>query len=285
MADLNVGLACQFAKWDHFAKWTYIFPGCTRAAQAYQANMERAHGILMLPGYAFMSGEQWQSCTTAAVQHFFGDARPSDEEFERRHGEMNELAAALRKEALTKIPPESRTNSFRSACYNIEVFANEFPRLRDWLHDTLKTSVIQAWTAFEVLAEDLWKYVIAERPQLDARTKDEIRLSGHRSRRKIANLYRFTFRMDNVDILNSVDNTKVHALAIARNVLVHSGGNIDTWFNKDRQGIPELDCITEKDEGYAIQFSGELVRGLIDPVTPLGFGLVKSVDGWLTSHL
>ncbi len=278
MPALNVGLACRFAKWDQFENWSYVFSGCTIAAQAYQVNMERANGILMLPGYAFMSGEQWQSCANAAVQHFFGDTRPSDEEFEKQHDQMNDWAAAARKDALGKISPESRANSFRSACYNIEVFANEFPRLHDWLHDILKTSLIQAWTAFEVLAEDLWKHVINARPKLDARTKSETSLSGHRSRKKITNLYRFTFRVDNADILSSVDSTKIHALAIARNVLVHSGGNIDDLFKRDRKGIPELDCIPQENEGYAIQFTGELVRHLVDPVTPLGFGPVPTMQ-------
>jgi hypothetical protein len=155
--------------------------------------------------------------------------------------------------------------------------------LHNWLHDTLKTSVIQAWAAFEVLAEDLWKAVIKARPQLEKRTKKEKNDSGHRSRTKIANLYRFTFRINNSDILKSVDSSQMHALAIARNVLVHSNGIVDAWFNRDRQGIAELDSFP-RNNGDAIQFTGERVRTLVDPVTPLGFGLVKSMDEWLTAH-
>jgi hypothetical protein len=112
MDDLDIGRACRFARWDHFQTWTYASPDCTQAAQGYQANMERATGILMLPGYAFMSGEQWQSCASAAKKQVFGNSIPSDEEFAQKHEWMNHLAATARKETLRIQPPEAKSRRF-----------------------------------------------------------------------------------------------------------------------------------------------------------------------------
>jgi hypothetical protein len=154
MHDLNLRMACKIANWEHLAKRTYQFAACTESAAAFQMNRERVNGLLMLPGYAFMSGGEWQVAVKAVAERYFKDM-PSDEKFEEKREEIAALANAARKSVLGKRTAESSMNVFYTACYNIEVFAGDFHRLHGWLHDIFKSAIIQSWTAFEVLAEDL----------------------------------------------------------------------------------------------------------------------------------
>ena len=126
---MDFGAACRIIDWRALAERTYAHTACNEAATAFKANMLRVNGLLMLPGYAFMSGENWQSCVNAAAKHFFGENRPTDEQFAENEEAMTNLAATLREKALRERSPESAQRSFASASYNIEVFAHQFPPL------------------------------------------------------------------------------------------------------------------------------------------------------------
>jgi hypothetical protein len=93
-----------------------------------------------------------------------------------------------------------------------------------------------------------------------------------------------------------VDDPALHALGSVRNLLAHSGGRIDSSFQTDRKGlltpppgtplvpIPEPKAIRYRAIGRKVTFDGVLTRHFIDPVTPLAFKLVKTVDEWLIRH-
>lgn len=242
MHDLHLGKACQFKPWQSFTKEAYSFPKiCAPVASAFTANITMAHGILMLPGHAFMGGMNWQKCVFAANEHFFGSEEITDEHFNRKQEALSDYAAHLRKKTLSDKSSDQSIREFFNASYNLEVFAKENASLHGWIHDLLKSSLIQTWTAYEVLASDLWRRVDAKRPELGAaRSSKEKGLSGFKSRSRIADAYRYTFKVDNADILATVDNTAIHALGELRNVFVHSGGRIDKWFKDHRAPYPEL---------------------------------------------
>ena len=155
MHTLNVVIACKIANWEQLAKRAYRFEACTQSAAVFQVNMERVNGLLMLPGYAFMSAGEWQVAVNEVAKRYFGKNMPSEQEFEEKREEIAALANAARKDVLSKRPAESSMNVFFTACHNIEVFAGDFPHLHAWLHDIFKSAIVQSWTAFEVLAEDL----------------------------------------------------------------------------------------------------------------------------------
>ena len=255
----------------------------------------RSNGLLMIPGQAFSGGMIWQKCIFAAGEHLFNSDEPSDEHFKRKQGALSGHAASLRQKEIRQKTSEQSVTEFFNATYNIEVFAKDDPGAHRWLHELLKSAIIHAWTAYEVLAEDLWKGVVKKRPSLDNQKGWTDKQRGNakfQNRHGIANFYRWTFSHDNLDIISVVDNPAIHALAILRNALVHSAGKIDERFQKDREGIkvfgssikiniPQLDQIRGKKEGYELKFNGAMVRSLVDPAVSLGFQLVKSVDEWL----
>ncbi len=239
-----------------------------------------------IPGFAFMHGEDWgHAINKVAVR--FPSLKMGTPEFAGMVESTfdNERKKYERKEFYRR---------YREATGNAENICCQLPSSYGAFRALLQSMVIQAWGAFEVMAEDLWRRVVKQRPRLDTRTKDEKRWSGHRSRSKIAKLYSFTFRVDNKAIMRAVDGHRVHALGIVRNVLVHSGGVIDKTFADDRKpfspkgekqrGGKYLKWVRGRRVGYKIPFTGTIVRGLIDPVTPLGFDLVRAVDQWLITH-
>ena len=224
-----------------------------------------------------MSGVDWQNCFDQA-QKELGGVKAIGEEVATLATQLIMKSRATRQVEHTKL-------AFETAVFNANEVLCIASVTRNALHGLLQSMVIQAWSAFEILAEDLWQRVNAKRPELRAAiTGKEWNTCGFKSRSRIANAYKLTFRVDNNDIARVVDNTALHALAIARNVLVHSGGRIDAMFIRDRKNIPELKRIKGRKEGYLIVFTGDLVRYLIDPLPSLGFGLVKAVDQWLILH-
>ena len=250
---------------------------------------------MLIPGHAFMDGEKWrESCLLAATELQSADANDA-----RVPARAKELFDAWR----WGNDHSDKITHFMEATGNAAKMWTGARPMHDSLHSLLQTVIIQTWIAFEVLAEDLLKRVLKRRPSLDTRLSwhgDERQQSGYRSRGKIANYYRWTFRTDNADILAVVDTSAIHALAILRNSLVHCGGLVDKDFQDDRKGffkgvvkskataqrfpIPELKRIKGRAIGYRIPFTGSMVRSFVDPVVPLGFALVKAVDGWLHDH-
>jgi len=198
---------------------------------------------------------------------------------------MAAIANAARQSALSKQSPESSIEVFNTACHNLEVFACELPRLHDSLHNVLKSALIQSWTAFEVLAEDLWKAAVSERPNLEsALTEKEKRAMGFRSRRKIRLAYQFTFKHNDVAIRSALKPSALDVLVVVRNVIVHSSGKVDDFFKRDSAGLSELDHFGILPIGTAIAFDGVFVRSVIDCALPCGYALLKAIDDWLVAN-
>lgn len=239
-----------------------------------------------------MSGVNWQECMDEAKRR----ENIQDETDEK----VLRLATRLYLHIFKTRTIEDGSRDLRAAQSNAEITMSRTPIMRRSLVGMLEGMIIQAWTAYEVMAVDLIKSLLKRRRSLDTRktwSPAEKEHSGFGSRSKIANYYRWTFRTDNAAILKNVDSPAVHALGIARNLLVHSAGCIDKSFQTHRLGfyagipslspllpIPELNKIRGNSIGYRVNFDGDFVRLLIDKVTPLGFGLVKYVDEWLTTH-
>lgn len=287
---LNLAEGCNIAAWEEFLKWRYSSPECRAVAKSYIKNLTRAHSLSMIPGFAFMNGEDWGNYVAYAVCELGKDENSK---------EVIERAERMFVDARNKRHPSQSIFDYREAVENVEKILQPKSLMHDALFGMFESMIVQAWGAFEVLAEDLWKGVTKKRPALNTNSSwpgNWKNAPGFRARSRLANAYRWTFKIDNADILSVVDNTAVHALGIVRNVLVHSGGRIDPAYQKDRLGmlipppgtplisIPELRKIRGRKLGYKINFDGPLTRHFIDPVTPLAFKLVKSVDEWLIAH-
>ncbi len=282
MHDLNLRMACKIANWEHLAKRTYQFTACTESAAAFQMNMERVNGLLMLPGYAFMSGGEWQVAVKAVAERYFKDM-PSDEEFEEKREEIAALANAARKSVLSKRTAESSMNVFYTACYNIEVFAGDFPRLHGWLHDIFKSAIIQSWTAFEVLAEDL--NCGAREKHSECFPSNVLTGKSYTFRRLEALCESFKRAFCDDAHINAVVRSKdVKTLALLRHLLVHKGGFVDQQFLSQCSEEPVVNEFSMFGLDQEIKMNGGMVRSLVDPCTRRGYELIKLVDDWMTAY-
>ncbi|RYD79830.1 MAG: hypothetical protein EOP84_12585 [Verrucomicrobiaceae bacterium] len=152
--------------------------------------------------------------------------------------------------------------------------------------DAILTGMVTGlWTAFEVLVEDVWKAATAARPVLESSMTDKERqISGFRSTKRIRHLYGFTFRTDESAIFRILNDERIDALSLTRNLIVHTGGIVDAEFDTRRVTIPWLSCFAANKRGDRINLSGQTVHHLLNPIPTLGLDLVQSVDLWLIAH-
>ena len=141
---------------------TYKSKACRLAASAYDTNLCRSDRLALILGYAFMSGENW---------------RESMEEAKRteRNNDEADFAVPARATHLyfnihTWRTIEDGREHLRCAKTNAEITMSRTPNMRQALASALEGMVIHAWTAFEVLAEDLLKRVRKERSVACPRT-------------------------------------------------------------------------------------------------------------------
>jgi len=283
MHTLNVVIACKIANWDQLAKRSYRFEACTQSAAVFQVNMERVNGLLMLPGYAFMSGGEWQVAVNEVAKRYFGKNMPSEQEFEEKREEIAALANAARKDVLSKRPAESSMNVFFTACHNIEVFAGDFPHLHAWLHDLFKSAIVQSWTAFEVLAEDLNSGAREKHAECFSADVRKGRQYTFRRLEAMCESFRRAF-YDDVKINAVVGSKEIKALAVLRHLLVHKGGIVDQKFLNQCSEKPVVTEFSEFGIGQEIKINGEIVRSLVDPCIRHGYELIQLVDDWMTAR-
>ena len=261
------------------SKHKYRFAECRRVAKAYRENTQLMYTIPMVPGYAFMNGEDWALSIMNAMRDL-GINDPTDSNV---HARASKIWDEHDMEGFTP----ARINQFNEATETSVRMASLQGRSKSHgaLHDLLKAMVLQAWTAFEVLAHDLWAQVVTLRPELRSQiSNNEWKKAGHRSLSKIGNLYSFTFRNDNLHILSIFDDQALKGLALTRNLIVHTGGRIDEQFKDQRKGLRSLYLIKQRKINASIKLNGENVRAVVYPVTALGYSLVIAVDKWLHSH-
>ncbi len=155
--------------------------------------------------------------------------------------------------------------------------------LEEGIDATLSAMVTGMWTAFEVVAEQVWHATDAARPHLKQALQGQ-RNVGHRSALGIRRRYGFTFVVNGEDILRIVDDSKVEALALVRNVIVHTGGKRDGEFNTRAAPLSELNYFTAPNAPVKIKLTGQAVLNLIKPLPELGLNLAIAVDKWLLSN-
>lgn len=250
---------------------------CKDTAISYKANVRRVHSLGLIPGHAFLDGEGWKDACNKTQSEMPG-VDPDSEAFSSRAGKIFNAWWKASDQ------PEKERN-FKEATANADAMWSKTPLMNEALHGLLQTMVNQAWSAFEYLAEDLYKALINERASLQftPRERNDFHL-GFISRKRIRNTYKFLFKTDNAKVVSTLDSKTIDALALVRNVLVHKAGIIDKVFFDDSKDVPVLVPLRALGEGKEILLTGKRVRDLIDPAIPVGFELLNSVDDWLFSH-
>lgn len=292
MHELHLQEACLTPDWAKLHTMQFCF-GVEDVARTYEANMILANGILMLPGYSFMSGGQWQSCSTVTARKILGTLNPTAEEFEKKHEEMNRIAAALRQDMIKAQKPDAVMRSFLSASHNIEVFSFEYIPLHGWLHAVLQNAIIQAWTAFEVLAEDL-HLSVRQAYSMNFNSDRVFSKYYFQKRDKLRSSYGKAFE-DDPDINAALGCPRIDELSLLRNLIVHKRGVVDGKFKEDCEKATLFTYCTAQNTallkewallpvGHEFLFDGLLIRTVLDGSQEAAYQLLSTVDKWIPLH-
>ncbi len=277
-----------------FPEYEPVDAGLNKAAAGFAANLLRIQSLGRLPILLLGAG--------LALQHFDSRAALSlglmsdDPRLQKEHPHFDS-ALYERKEIIRKdihynwfvLQKNGKIPSGMVMGENVlSILASQGePETAEGIDSILKGMITGMWTAFEVLIEMVWNAVDKARPNLKAQiTKPEWDDAGLRSLPKAQNLYRVTFKVDHQSILDFLENEKVIALALTRNIIVHTGDMIDEKFDKQRKKLKTgaLSCFENVMVNHKIGLTGEIVRDLITPIPSLGFDLVREVDQWLIAH-
>lgn len=150
------------------------------------------------------------------------------------------------------------------------------------LQNSLKSIIIQSWTAVEVLIEDLLTEAINDYPH----TFTHFNISDHsfRSRNAFRKAYGKAFSVDFVCIRSATKNEYINALALLRNVIVHKASKADEGFLLPAKQIGSLSQFHHINQNDAVDPDGETVRLVVDGAFLASYNLIESVSAWLNTH-
>lgn len=256
---------------------TIASPACRKAEKGFRLNMNLVNSLAMVPGYSFMNGENWGISVVRAMNELHSE-NPDEPE-------VATVAARIFDEYDGGPIYQSQIDHFYEANANAGKIASlpGRPLSRGALVSLLKSLLIQSWSAFEVLAEELHESVRDEHAKLFLPGLLSQKY-GFRSERTLPRAYNDLFG-GNAAINSSIWNPDIKAQALLRHLLVHKDGIADQSFLKQCKEPPivlEWDSYIAKD---AIVVDGALVRRLVDRTTVAGYNLILSVAHWIDSHI
>jgi hypothetical protein len=279
MPPLQFAEACRFPDITEISNRKYASKTCNEATATFSDNILRCNGIVFTPVYAWMVADDWRFSTDKAALEIAGAIEPDD-----IAGEAKEKAVYLRTIELfhamqAASTSEERRSDFNRAKNSLDaIIATSIPLYRAAAESLLKSVIIQAWTSFEVLSEDLINGAKAEYPTFFSGV--DFSTFRFRSRKRIRAAYRITFA-DDLNICAAVNHDSVDALALLRNVLVHKAGIADHDFT---DGIPTsslLSPFSGVKEGQPIEINGTVMRSIVDSSFNCGYALIIAVNNWL----
>jgi hypothetical protein len=178
---------------------------------------------------------------------------------------------------------------------------------------TLAMSILQAWTAFEVLVTDLWVEAANQRPislgqnsvkaidgqqgkniqiarlreyGFDLRGKmgtflKEERKFGFNQLPDMALAYRSAFNEDVIGVFAGPDSQELKYLEAMRNVWTHRNGKADSMFRERMRLHP---VFKEIGLGDQVPIEGGFVTTYVNLVIRVGATIGQYVDKWLQDH-
>lgn len=169
--------------------------------------------------------------------------------------------------------------------------------------------VIEAWTLFESLSEDLWEAALNFHPtilgSLNGKAKitfDDLQRNGFsvhnkmgtllkrkeavgfRTLRDIRESYRLAFSDQYNDIEAILNDKGLQYAAAVRNLLIHKRGIIDKEFEEQTAGFPDVPKFDRKGPPITFPLTGETCAKLTDSCRTSACWLVNAVHAWIVGH-
>ena len=180
---------------------------------------------------------------------------------------------------------------------------------------TLSAYIVQAWTAFEALAGDLWECALNIHPELLAQLSgskssdaiepngkmvnlETLQRYGYDLKSVMGSVLRAKFKFDSLDgireayraafgkndagaIVSALEDGSLTAANAIRQVLVHRGGTVDDKYVRRTKNAP---LAPKLEVGSELVLDGKIVYDLLSAAVPQVVTLVKSVDEWMVAH-
>jgi len=169
--------------------------------------------------------------------------------------------------------------------------------------------VIEAWTLFESLSEDLWEAALNFHPTVLGNLKgkarftfDDLQRNGFDVRNKMGTIlkrqkdvgfrtlwdirdsYSLAFSVQAAPIEAVLDDKTLKYAAAVRNLLIHKRGVIDQEFCNQTSGIPDIPEFDPNGPPIVFPISGELCAKLTDSRRASACWLVNAVHAWIIGH-
>jgi hypothetical protein len=277
MADLLYREAGQLIAPDADFKLRIVNPELWEPLKAFDANIERARAFWRVHPYLLEHAVVGITRLVNATYELTGKPFLRDPQQDRALADFIKarLTAQFEKRlAETGSIDMAAGYDFERALRRFEMFIESDPNFEREVFGTFLSQIVATWTAFETLAGDLWRAILACDPEAVANPDTHSFQSLEKLRKAYTKLLPRSQKID--AILSTMELRKLN---LVRNVALHRAGRADQkYFNYARDigwDVPD-----ELDE--PLRLDGVRVRNLLNPVIQASIDLIGAVDGWIT---
>lgn len=266
---------------------TLSVPSVKEVANSFNSNVERIESLTIFPQYLIGAAfrQERMQCEAELLAFNEIDTWITTEDKLFSPGRAERFAAAFEKIKEKYRNAANEEHGFGlSRAIGVE-FINqilaipEASRIAIGVEAYLASLVLGSWTAFEVLASDLWNTAVKECPNSISAEKAE--KCAFASLRRIRQSYRLVFDETCASVLRPLDDSSLQHLAAVRNVLVHRAGKVDEQFQEQ---VTDHTTLKTLGIGASVSLTGRLVNQLVAPMMSRSVKLIEAVDAWIVSN-
>jgi hypothetical protein len=249
------------------------------------SNATLTMALTTMPGFIMWMSTEWGCAGTKAHQTLFGSTPASVLHSDPAAASaVGMLSAQLMEESVSRSTHAEQMQYLEEFTKTFERFSYFGGQLAfDNVNNLLKAIVLQATTAFEVVASDSYYAALALRPAIFP-PLDPAKLPSFSSRKRRLDVYRKGFKVDRAEIKAQLENPDIDAICLTRNVITHKGGTYDDEFIKYASGVPLLARLAPFTLHRNLLLDGITVGGLVRATFSRAVNLIVEVDKWLQTH-
>ena len=287
---------------------------CKPVFTTYIDNANRALSAMDVPAFAAYVSDHRRAAQMIAWSELLATIQPTQEQVLEKEESLNKRYMEIMLARYALFAPQQATIA-QTLLQHLNHQVTHAPTIHTAFESLLKSTVTLAWTALEILFEDLWEASLNFHPKIlakvslpDARRKkldqpammqvldhhdyDVSRQMGtilkehfgfHRAEERLS-AYSGAFNVDGVKVLQAVQDERVQALWLLRNLIAHKGGKIDSTFLAKSAGIEMLEPIRSLGIGEFISVDGKFVRQYAFEGIDAGVDLIRAVNDWIDEH-
>lgn len=316
-SERNLKLEDCITSWQMVASMTQAKTGGLETViDAYHRNLDRVHALTAFPPVLIQTAMTLTRVTVTTYEKYkdqVASGKIADAELEALVHKRLDETQTRRKKRIESGDQKMKDIYEREQKIAFGFLENSFNKLglSSGAEAWMSAQITGVWTAFESMAEELWRIALNLHPEGLSELKGGKRGSSedkkidmsflHRHSydlsdkmgdvlcerysfdklEDIRKAYRDAFYCDEDKINAVIEDRSLDAISLTRHAIVHNGGIIDEKFLRRKADLP-AGILGEA--GKPLPLDGLVVRTLIVPVISKGWQLIESVDQWLDTH-